>query len=575
MKKFISAHKKSVLLFSILYILFYTIQFLIVGYAPNLFDARIASSSALIVITSSIFKIPQKYFAALSTLSLATISLIMLKLFIDGTLEYILFNRTLGYTIGITNITLITTALLNKNKLLSHLNFPFILITLLPVIFIWSYYFTSGAWINTDTILALLQTNPSEAKEYIFQFVTFNSFLIILIIISAVFIVKKYFCEKTLVTSINKVTILLLSLSFLGNTILTYKCRDNLITSVFHEAKRFTSIYDDFNKFKDIRKANLSLSNTSNKGVYVLVVGESHSRDFTSAYGYSQNTTPFLKTIHQSNNAVFLKNAFSCHIQTTPSVTYALTSKNQYNTIDLKDSLSILEVAEKAGFETVWLSNQSKFGLNDTPITVIAEEANQQLWINGTKLRTESKAFDEEVLNFIPKINLNDDMLIIIHIMGSHASYKYRYPKTFEFFKGNTVISEYNNSLRYTDYVLEKIYNRFSQLPNFQAMIYFSDHGEKPGVGHDTSNFDKCMSHIPVTFIFSSKYINNHPEVHRNLKRNQNHIFTNDLMFNAILGTMGIKILNFYEPHNDITNEAYNYNQLRFTTMYGKVKIID
>ena len=159
--------------------------------------------------------------------------------------------------------------------------------------------------------------------------------------------------------------------------------------------------------------------------------------------------------------------------------------------------------------------------------------------------------------------------------MGSHASYKHRYPKHFAYFGEDTEGSEYNNAIRYTDYVLESIYNTFKNIPSFQAMMYFSDHGEKLGVGHNTSNFDKCMSNIPVCFIFSDSYIKHHKQTFNTLLRNKDYIFTNDLIFNTVLGTMGINIKNLNEPHNDLSNNSYDFNPKRFTTMYGKVKIID
>ena len=56
-----------------------------------------------------------------------------------------------------------------------------------------------------------------------------------------------------------------------------------------------------------------------------------------------------------------------------------MTAKNQYNNIAVKNAVSVLEVAEAAGFETVWLSNQVKYSAWDTPVTSIASEANQQM----------------------------------------------------------------------------------------------------------------------------------------------------------------------------------------------------
>lgn len=44
--------------------------------------------------------------------------------------------------------------------------------------------------------------------------------------------------------------------------------------------------------------------------------------------------------------------------------------------------VSIIEMVQSAGYKTVWLSNQVRYGAWDTPISVIALEADQQIWMN-------------------------------------------------------------------------------------------------------------------------------------------------------------------------------------------------
>ena len=44
--------------------------------------------------------------------------------------------------------------------------------------------------------------------------------------------------------------------------------------------------------------------------------------------------------------------------------------------------MSIIDVANAAGYDTVWISNQVQYGLADTPITTIASEAKQQIWLH-------------------------------------------------------------------------------------------------------------------------------------------------------------------------------------------------
>lgn len=81
------------------------------------------------------------------------------------------------------------------------------------------------------------------------------------------------------------------------------------------------------------------------KGLYVLVIGESATRDHMESYGYKRHTTPFLKASKRPRNPAFSK-AFSNHTHTVPVLTYALSQKNQYNNIPLQKAYSLIEIAK-------------------------------------------------------------------------------------------------------------------------------------------------------------------------------------------------------------------------------------
>lgn len=42
-----------------------------------------------------------------------------------------------------------------------------LIIILFPIILLWEYYFASGAWLSVESCMAILQTNLSEATNYI------------------------------------------------------------------------------------------------------------------------------------------------------------------------------------------------------------------------------------------------------------------------------------------------------------------------------------------------------------------------------------------------------------------------
>lgn len=52
-------------------------------------------------------------------------------------------------------------------------------------------------------------------------------------------------------------------------------------------------------------------------------------------------------------------------------------------------------------------------------------------------------------------------------------------------------------------------------------------------------------------------------------------MFTNDLLYNTLLGIMGIHYRGHDESWNDLTSPDYDNNEDRFSTLYGRVMIKD
>ncbi|MBR5163455.1 MAG: hypothetical protein IKW79_05480, partial [Schwartzia sp.] len=65
------------------------------------------------------------------------------------------------------------------------------------------------------------------------------------------------------------------------------------------------------------------------------------------------------------------------------------------------------------------------------------------------------------------------------------------------------------------------------------------------------------------------------PESYKNLRSMQSAIVTNDLVFDAMLGLMDVRLSKGYEPENDNTSSQYNTDASRFCTVYGKYSIAD
>ena len=535
-------------------------------------------SAVGIALASRVYIERKVYFCQISLLFLLANSIFLIKLVLGNFIGLSSVKNYANFSIALLNLALLLPMLFEKHVIRSVLRFIFLAVILLPVFVILGYYSVTSTVFAPDTLLAIAQTNIQEAIEYAKDNFSCKTIFLIILTNAFVFFVAIKNTQKILW---NKYNLFLVLFCITACLVGVYKYRDNIITDIPKQASKTLAQYKNFSKERTDRKDNMSkllLSHKPEAGVYVLVIGESQNRAHMQAYNYHRATTPWLDSMKNDKNMLLFTKAYSCHTHTVPTLLYALTAKNQYNNIAVKNAVSVLEVAEAAGFETVWLSNQVKYSAWDTPVTSIASEANQQKWINSTLGEsTNTDYFDGKLIEELEKIKITDKMLIVMHLMGNHGSYEQRYPKAFEKYDGKNTIDKYDNSIIYNDYVMSQVYKRARKIPNFKGLVYCSDHADAidKNLSHDAAQFDFDMTHIPLYIYLSDSYIQNNSAKYKSLEKQKNKLFTNDLLFNLMLGVLGINLNNIYEPNNDPTADTFDNNKERFKTLYGKKYICD
>lgn len=561
--------------------------FILTGNFTLVYDRKSMLLTAIILTwLILLFTPPSKNLLTIGLPLLFTISSISIKTLSQESLNVSDILCFTGFCAGVYSLLLTAGLFIIDSKIRKIYYFSALILFLFPFCALWFYYGISGSWIHPDTIMAVLQSNAAESHSYLKDNLTISSFIPLLCTLS---MVTAFLCSihtfptLTLCSFRNKKFFFFCVAFLLVTGYLIKHGSNNSLIEIFKGTKQYVQKYNDFAQNKALRESKLkrfSLMNDSEgKGVYVLIIGESQNRLHMNAYGYERNTTPWLTAQSENTNFLFFNHAFSCHTHTVPVLTYALTAKNQYNEQKLEDAVSIIEMAKAAGYKTVWLSNQVRYGNYDTPISVIASEADQQIWINhNIGETTKTNFYDGALVEQLKALSYNDKMLIVVHLMGNHGSYSDRYPASFTQFHGqNKTIDEYDNSILYNDYVVSQLYESAQNIPNFQAMIYFSDHTDAvdQGLSHDASNFVWPMTYIPFYMAFSPTYEKAYPDTFEILQKHKTYYFTNDLIFNTLMGIMHIQANDCYEPENDLTSPAYDDNQSRFMTLYGKKKIID
>ena len=206
------------------------------------------------------------------------------------------------------------------------------------------------------------------------------------------------------------------------------------------------------------------------KAVVVLVIGESARKANFQLYGYQRDTNPLLSK--QKGLKVFQAN--SCATYTTAGTKAILEPK------DCGDLYELLpNYAFRTGVDVSWRT--SNWGeppihieeyLTDTELAEQYPDVDSNydgILYAGLRQRIESSSMNK--------------VLMILHTSTSHGpQYANKYPKEFEVYKSDDIVNAYDNTIRYTDFLLDGLINTLRDMKDWKsAMIFISDHGESLG----------------------------------------------------------------------------------------------
>ncbi len=459
------------------------------------------------------------------------------------------------------------------------------------------YYFITHSLISINMLLALAQTNVAETMEYIEVNIPYAELfaggLALLIFAWLVFHTSRFSFHRTL--PVSRTTWWVMAFLFCVNVgLCCLSIGATRLAHVYYETYETLHSFSDFQRMVEKRRrmhikdeATAQALRNAPDGIYVLIVGESLNRDHMGVYGYHRDTTPFQTAAAADPNYIFFNHAYSCYTQTVQVLTEALTEKNQYNHMDLVDAYSIIDLAREAGFRTTWISNQSRYGVWDTPIGAIGSACDDQYWINqyiGTDVIT--KDYDSVLVPYLRRVDPeNRRQLVVVHLMGSHVSYWDRYPSEFyhwprdmtkERTTAEVMNDEYDNSVLFNDYVVEGIMNEAVNYLKADGVLYFSDHGEQVAErpGHNADQFDYTMVHIPFWIYTSDDYQRAHRSEMRTMWDRRNMPFSNDMVYDTFMGLMGLTAAH-YDSTADILSEDFDKDVTTLMTMYGNIMIRD
>lgn len=363
---------------------------------------------------------------------------------------------------GVGNIILTSIILFVARKNMLTFYFSCLILLLLSLYIPVGYNFGR---LSYSYVVSTLQSNPNESLEFL-RGVSFTAWLFFIMAVTSLLLFFIYggdFGKK------NQAIYLIL---FVIININSYPKR--MVNEVIDH------IYKVSIEFKKLRIANATpddfsiLSHSNKYKNLIVVIGESVARDYLSVYGYPHDTTPWL------NKAPGL--FFTNYISTAPNTYMSLPRTLALSDgVNVQENNSVVALANKAGFNTFWISNQGRIGTFDTPATIIGSRANHQVFFNKgnfEEIDTDDMTLLEQLYSIINN-NHSTDNTVFLHMAGSH-------PDTCSRLNGFPVslrISQHESfncylaTLQKLDTFIQRAHDILEHSGESYALIYFSDHG--------------------------------------------------------------------------------------------------
>jgi len=507
--------------------------------------------------------------------------------FIQLRSSVILANLVFVCTLAFSHLLILQTRLRFK-RVVSAVLTTLALIT--PLVSI-GFYGVFRASLNDEVFFAIYQSNFDESAEYLSDFIPFGWIAggVLVILLAVVFHLRQKDIDLSGTERRNALIALAVCIGL--TLVMTHRLR--LVTMPVVTAKTYYDELKEFQRLRQLRASgqlNLEVQRLQDPGTHIVFIGESLNKNHMSVYGYPRETTPKLDSMAKDDSIHVLKKAYSIHTHTMHVLRLALTEANQVNKKDHFKSPSIINVLNKAGADTFWITNQNLIGGWDNIVSIIAQDATQVIALNNSVGKvTDTSRYDGAILEHLEKIlqtPADNPRVIFVHVMGNHGKYCKRFPAEFRKFEESPGTDQfgrfsekisslkrlncYDNSVYYGDHVVTETLKLLESIDGANSFFYFADHADDVlrDLGHNTSKFTFDMVQIPLIFWFSDEYRDKFPQKIDNISRDN--LFSNDFIYDTILGILDVETPH-YDPSADLTSKSYGRSQKKYMTLGGRL----
>lgn len=421
------------------------------------------------------------------------------------------------------------------------------------------YFIIYGTEFSQSVLFVMFESNLDETGEYLSQYFSVTTLLLLLIYsLGALFLWSRVRPIQVSRRSGILISLLLLS-TIVGIPVyqkMVIKQATGMATVNYLAGRmgtttpwQFLSSYIEYrhqlSAMNNLLKQNEAIPpltalhdvNGETPRTVVLVIGESTSSMRMSLYGYPRPTTPNLdKRASSDPNFVVFNDVVTSRPYTIEILQQALTFADQLQPDLYLTKPSLMNMMKQAGYKSFWITTQQTMTKRNTMLTVFSQQTDEQVYLNNNREQNAKqydeialKPFDEALSDPAPK------KFIVVHLLGTHMNYKYRYPENFEFFTGREGVAgplsdselekynQYDNAERYNDYVVEQLIQTYAKHDPNGFLLYFSDHGEEvyqtppyQFIGRNEREPTAPMYRIPFLLWISPQWQQSHPQDYRN-----------------------------------------------------------
>lgn len=309
--------------------------------------------------------------------------------------------------------------------------------------------------------------------------------------------------------------------------------------------------------------------NATNDVLGVIILGESATRSHWNLYGYERETTPCMKA--RKNELVIFEDLVTPIGSTAESMRYTFTTRTVEKKSDLRFTMA--QCLKTVGYEVAMFANQGRWGEWDGDESFDFAGCDPFLFM---KEQGETNVFDEVLLpyytNYIAKAK--GKTVVFLHFQGSHVPASGHYPKEGAPFKPEVFAhsadsanpelarNHYDNSIWYTDKIIERVICELEAKHRPSWLIYFSDHGETPSSKSWRTQTDNDLWEVPFIAWTSKEFNEMNPDKLKALKGAAGLALQSDQLMYGLLSFCDVEGLG-NRPEEDFLNPSFKCREKR------------